>query len=414
MSPSDNLQNRPHIDEHPEQEARRDAVLTEFKEHLFSQNWQERECTRCGRQYYAKSKSQSGLCGKQECNGNEFLSRPAPKNFLPPQEVADGFARLFADRNYAVAHPIPIISKHGNNLFVGTAGQIFDEVIHREGQMNTAPMFVTQPVIRLQSEPIVGQVDGYTTSFINTSTEHLQATPADHLGHIEDWLTALSQLGIYVGDITIRMKKDNPDWGRGQFRDAVMSFYYKGLEIAYANYFIDVPQASRDSVSISDVSFGLERVLWAINKSPSYFQGVGPLHMSFDHRKHKGMDSIRTAVLMSASGVEPGHKDRGSKLRMFSRHIALPGEEFPENLVRYYYQWWNQFSSLPHTEARVLHSMRNEWARTVNLSLQRNLHAPENIPIEMLPDEYIRILVRRGITLQKIMNVLNDPHKAHE
>lgn len=83
--------------------------------------------------------------------------------------------------------------------------------------------------------------------------------------------------------------------------------------------------------------------------------------------------------------------------------------------LRYYYQWWNQFSQLLHTEARVIYSMKDEWARTINLKLQRNLSAPGDIPVEMMPDEYIRILVKRGITLLKIKELLQSPYLSdHE
>lgn len=394
-------------------EVRRDAILLQMEEHFIANNWQKRQCS-CGRIFFAKEKNTCMECGRGECNRSEFLQRPAPKNILTAQEVSSRLSAFFEEKGYRIARAISVLSEHGNNLFVGTSGQHFDKVIHKDGSIDVQPLFVTQPVIRLQSEPLVGKIDGFTTSFVNTSTEHLQATPAQHLEHVENWFTALSKLGIYVGDLTIRLKKDDPDWGKGRFTDAVMSFYYKGLEIAYANYFIDVPQQKRDPVSISDVSFGLERLLWALNKTPSYFQGVGPTHISLDESRHKEIDSIRTAVLMTGSGVEPGHRDRSSKLRLFSKHIAHPGIEFPESLIRYYYRWWNQFSQLLHTEARVIHSMKDEWARTSNLKLQRHLTAPGDIPVEMMPDEYIRLLVKRGITLQKIKELLQSSYLPND
>ena len=402
------------IEINPEAEILRNSILLQMKEHLLARNWQERQCMTCSRVFFAKSKSENGLCGRYECNGDEFLKQPPRKNIITPRDLAKSLSSYFEQKKYSIVKPISVVSQHGNNLFVGTAGQHFDPVIHKDGPIDTIPIFVTQPVIRLQSEPIVAKTEGFSTSFVNTSTEHLQATPSEHLAHVEDWLTAISNLGIYVGNITIQLKKDDPDWGNGTFTDAVMSFYYKGLELAYANYFIDVPQQNRDAVSISDISFGLERILWALNKTPSYFQIIGPLHVSVNKQRHKELDSIRTAVLMTGSGVEPGHRDRGSKLRIFSRYIARSGQEFPESLIRYFYEWWSQFSPLLHNEARVIHSMKNEWSRTINLKLQQTLGAPNDIPVEMMPDAYIHILVQRGITLQKITALLQSHLSSHE
>lgn len=218
-----------------------EVIKSSLVEYLTGNRWRGRSCVSCGEAFFTKIRrmdTELEKCGNYRCNDYEFLKKPRKKEFITPLDLATACQEFFTCVGYSKFEPVPIKTQRGKTLFTGTAGQIFDRAIFEESDYPTGPVYVAQPVVRLQGVSLVGEVEGFSTSFVNIATEQMNPTVDQHVAHLDNWLTFFSSIGLYVGDITMKVLNDSPDWGRGKFRDSVIKIYYGGLEIGVANYAI--------------------------------------------------------------------------------------------------------------------------------------------------------------------------------
>ncbi len=397
----------------PSEQGKVESAKGEIRNYLGKNKWELCKCASCNSEYFSKKQTDSGNCETFSCEGYKFLEKPRKKGYLTTDSLNSQFNSFFENQNYAKALPIPILIGSGKTLFTGTGGQIFNSAIMEEREYDPRKFNVAQPVIRFQGEQSVGKIDGFSTSFVNLATEQVNATINDHLSHFDNWLNWLSNLGIYMGDVTMKLSDSHPNWGKGSFNISVVKMYYGGLEIGVVNYSIDVPQNTRPNLSISDLTFGLERIAWAVNKTPSYYDIVGPISLSAKN-KHVEMDSYRTMVLMAGSGVNPSNKDRGSKFRLLSKKIADLGEAYPTGLVSYYDNWWRNFMDLPIKPEDVNRIMQGERNRNINLLMQEklNLTRKMDLSIDQSPDVYIQQLLTKGISVDKIRKAIQEGERS--
>lgn len=367
----------------------------EFESFLKNKNWINHNCPHCSNEYYAKEHSSTTGCGSYKCTGYEFLNRPLRRSFFDAHEVGEKLKRNFNSLAYRAVEPIPVVNKVGSTLFTGTSAQYYDTAIFQEEQIDMFPIVIAQPVIRLQGRDLVGKIDGFTTAFVNISTEQPNVAMAKHLKHFDYWLEQLSSLGLFMGDVSLKIATDKPEWGKYQPDAVTVKINYLGLELGVANYFTNIPQQTRKPLTLSDMSFGLERITWALNKTPSYYDIVGPINYSAKGR-YKLMDNYRTMALMAASGVTPSNKDRGSKFRMLAKSSATPTESISLDLVDYYYDWWRQFANFPLQKSDAVDIIVHEVNRNINIEIRKRIGGSENIPLGITPDAYTRHLIRMG------------------
>jgi hypothetical protein len=374
-----------------------DVALRQLSTYLRSR-WVECICKSCGGLFYKKAAKLSSLCGSFECEGGyQFLiSKPPPRQFITPIDIAGKFVEFFDTRAYKKAAAISLTGHGARHIFAGTAGQIFDGAIFRSQPHDTVAYYVAQPVVRMQSS----KHDGFLKSFVNISLEQLGSRVVDHLRSFENYLDFLSRVGVYVGDLRIKVYEDRPDWGTGEFRSAVIGVYHDGLEIGVLNYFTDIPQSGRVRLSMSDVSFGLERISWSLNRSHRFVDIVGPTMELVRSTPHGLLDAYRTIVLMLQGGILPErHTQAGSKLRSLFLASICPLAPMRLDLIEYYYQWWARFS-----EPFVLYNVVvDQWCRQLARQLEdrfgvRSLGAgsPEEVIAELTTKGVLSVRQLRG------------------
>lgn len=376
----------------------------EFESFLIDKNWVTHACSHCNNEYFAKEHSSTTSCGSYKCTNYEFLNRPARRTFFDSHSASEKIILNFESLAYRKQEPIPVVNRIGSTLFVGTGGQYYDTAIFQEERIDMSRVVIAQPVIRLQGKDLVGKIDGFTTAFINIATEQPNVTMAEHLQHFDHWLEQLSSLGLFMGDFSLKVTTDKPEWGKYQPDAVTVKISYLGLELGVANYFTNIPQQTRKPLTLSDMSFGLERIAWALNKTPSYYDIVGPINYSAKGN-YKLMDAYRTMTLMSASEVTPSNRDRGSKFRMLAKSLAAPTEPLHPDLIDYYYEWWSQFANLPLQKSDAADIIVREVNRNINIEIRKRIGGSESIPLEITPDEYTRHLIRMGKNVNDVREI---------
>jgi hypothetical protein len=373
-----------------------DSAIVAARDDFFARrNWQRKQCPLCLEEYYTKRDLPH--CGSYRCAGGyPFLNIPAPKAYLELGACVENFRAFFPTQGYRLHPPVAIVRSEERTLFASTAGQIFDDLIYGQSpQRGPQQCAVTQPVIRLQGIGLVASLDGISTSFVHAATEYWNATVEEHFNSLDQWLDFFSSLGLHVGGLCLKLKRADNDWAGRTVTSEMLKINYDGLEVGVANLFFNIPQQSGDIATLSDIGVGLERFVWAVNKSPTYFDGIGPLSSVTIH-KRVSLDAIRTATLMAGSGVVPDHKNQGSKLRAM---IGLVTEEAQHlnlyELVHYYHRQWTSFVDLPVSREQTYSTIWSEINRGLNLKTNRVLGIDE--PFEQDHEEFLRRAVQKRV-----------------
>ena len=373
-----------------------DSAIVAVRDDFFARrSWQRKQCPLCLEEYYTKRDLPH--CGSYRCAGGyPLLNIPAPKVYLELGACAENFREFFTTRGYRLHPPVAIVRSDERTLFASTAGQVFDDLIYGQSpQRDPQQCAVMQPVIRLQGIGLVASLDGISTSFVHTATECWNATTEKHFNSLDQWLDFFSGLGLHVGGLCLKLKCADNDWAGRTVTSEMLKINYDGLEVGVANLFFNITHQSGDIATLSDIGVGLERLVWAVNKSPAYFDGIGPLSSVTIH-KRVALDAIRTATLMAGSGVVPDHKNQGSKLRAM---IGLIMEEAQHlnlyELVRYYHRQWTSFVDLPVSREQTYSAIWREINRGLNLETNRVLGIDE--PFEQGHEEFLRRAVQKRV-----------------
>ncbi|MFH1049235.1 MAG: hypothetical protein V1732_06265 [Patescibacteria group bacterium] len=370
------------------------------KEDFFvSRGWQRKKCPLCLEDYYTKNDLPN--CGSYRCSdGYKFLDIPAPKSYLEFDTCAMRLREFFIAKNYNLRLPIGVIRKDERTLFASTAGQIYDDLVYGKTIQSEPSMYIIlQPVIRLQGIKIVGLIDGNSTSFVHAATEGWNIHMEDHLKTLDHWLDFFSNLGLHAGGLCLKTKRAENDWSGTKVISEMLKINYGGLEIGVANFFPDIPQPNGKNATLSDIGVGLERLIWGVNKSPLYFDGIGPLFYSIAIDRII-LDALRTATLMVASGIIPEYKSHNSKLRLMIESIAdLAYKINLYELVKYYHNQWNSLISLNRSQEQTYEIIRQRIDRSINLKINRALGTDESFNQEH--EKFFRSLVRKKVVSVK-------------
>jgi hypothetical protein len=303
---------------------------------------------------------------------------------------------FFKKNGYPIQTPITVVRNNERTLFASTAGQVYDDLIYGTTVKSVSlRCVVSQPVIRLQGVDIVALIEGVSTSFIHTATEQWNVDAHQHFVTFDHWLDFFSSIGLHVGSLCFKVKQVDNDWSGKTVTSEMVKINYGGLEIGVANLFFNIPQGNNSVATLSDIGFGVERIVWAINKSTSYFDSIGPLSYVIILERVM-IDAIRTVTLMVASGVVPGNKNQGSKLRSLI-NVLRRKAQFVNlyELVRYYHAQWTSLISLPVSFETTYIVIWQEINRALNLETNHMLGINE--PFNQTHEDFLRLAIQKKV-----------------
>jgi hypothetical protein len=360
-----------------EQQSFTGLSLETVKTFMVEKGWQKHQCGKCGRFFFSKpsTKVDTSTCGWHKCSTGDypFLSFSKSKRLSKPAQISEKLSTYFQTVGFNSTTSRNIANFDGQTDLVIAGVQMFDNIIHNNGQIETSPMFVAQPCVRMQYQPYVASQEGTSTSFVNVCTEQMGASFEEHLVAVDYWCTSLSKLGLHMNDFVIVMRTSEKDWGTGKFSAIELFFVYGGLELGDAAY-LSIPQATRLAIPISDIGFGLERIAWAINKTESYFEALLPL----SEAGTKDMfDSCRTLALLVLCGVQASNKGPGLQFRRFAKVLS---EKYYSSIlfeiIGHYIDYWEQFVKSSVKKEDALKLARLEIDRFINLRICESLNLP--------------------------------------
>lgn len=363
-------------------------VASEF---MTKRGWKEHECAVCGKTFFSKSSSVGiAVCGWHLCDNGSYSFRTfvKRKKLVTPAEASTKMAEYFGSIGFKLVAPRNVANLEGQTDLIIAGVQMFDGIIHQNQEIQEDRMFVAQPCVRMQFQQYVEAQEGTSTSFVNVCTEKMNVKIDEHLQIVDNWCTALSKLGLHMKDFIVIMQTSVNDWGTGKFSALELFFSYGGLELGDAAYSL-VPQAHHAPVSISDIGFGLERIVWAMNKTDSYFETLMP--WTSDGSREM-FDSCRTLALLALCGVQASNKGPGLQFRRFSKVLSEKyyGREV-YSILEYYFNYWSQFIKPSISRDAAVQLVRLEIDRFINLEVSEKLKLPS--PRDETTEAYLNRMV---------------------
>ena len=320
-------------------------------------------------------------------------------------EVADRLKDFLLANGFNILKVDNIFGKYSDDpLFLTSGVQNFAGWFHGGVKPNKDRLYIEQPVIRTNLRKSVGE--GKISSFVNLSTLKSSTNNFEHVEFIDLWMQNLSKLGLYVSDFNLELrvknlKSEECEWDKSQ--GLHLKFKYGGMEIGSAGA-IYLPINSIDG-PISDIGFGLERVVWAINKTDNFSDLLGPKPLSFSN-DYIFIDSLRSLTLLGMSGLLREDKDRFRQFRIYLQNI----EKSPLDMavIHHYYSFWSRFLSQKRDREETTSFIFVELNRLRNQKLLEKLGFEKitkeaNKYITKDTDSFINYLVENhGIKLKRV------------
>ncbi len=374
---------------------------------LIERGWISRVCTSCERAFYAKARNETRTCQRGGCVFTPlgFLSFSRRRIPLSAFSVAQHLEKAFVGCGYRKREAVCVTETLGKTDLIGAGVQILEPILFGDRLPTLGAEFVLQPVVRMQHFGSSENVEGSSTAFVNACSEEVSAPFERHLEHIDTWLGALSKLGIFMGDVTLLRRVSDSDWGNGLFQQLELFVMYGGLELGDASYGL-IPTRENGTVSVIDVGFGLERIVWALNKTASYFDLLQPLTHGLSLSRH-AHDTLRTGALLTLCGVEASNEGVGFQLRKICRSLAgegIVGKEVQE-VLRHYLGFWGDFLSKKRGIVEAERAFSVEVDRLWQAKIGDMLKVPR-AKSETTEAYAARLVYTLGVPLEKIRGVL--------
>ena len=273
---------------------------------------------------------------------------------------------------------------HDTDLIIAGL-QIANEYLKND-QNEHRSFYSFQPVTRFNSLDKCGKEDGFLSSFVNIATVDINTSMDEYLERLDNWISIFSSLSLHTSGLQLKLKKikDDRDYNGAKFNNGMkIKFTYKGLDIGVANLF-QVQNKGKEFL-VSDFGSSYERLLWCTNGKENFYTPLIPNYEVLYGDKRKN-DRVRTATLMTMSGVLPASKGVGSKVRSLLREVTEIGDDRNiARMVKYYYQYYGKFIQPTIPLEQTLRIMNAEVETNRKLLINKeNPHLNDSRTIEEL------------------------------
>lgn len=255
--------------------------LAFFKENDFHR----KQCISCKNFFWTQS-SDRVTCGDPPCDSYGFIGNPAGKGPLSPDQVRTEFINYFS-KDHRYIKPYPVVPRWRDDVLLVNAS-IYDFQPHVTSGLVPPPgnpLVMSQPSIRMNDLDLVGVSGRHLTCFEMLCHDSFNNSRESHYwkeGTVSRCDGFLSEVvGIKRGEISY---KEKPWSGGGNAGDA-LEVFVRGLEVGTL-VFMDLREDPEGSIEIEgstyskmemnivDTGYGLERISWVTQGSPTVYDST--------------------------------------------------------------------------------------------------------------------------------------------
>ena len=258
-----------------------DFKLGIFDEHGFSQ----KRCPSCGSSYWTNSDAPT--CGDNPCEEYSLIEHPPIPRPFTVEQMREAFLSYFERHNHTRLHRYPVVARWRTDIYFAIASIACFQPHVTSGKVPPPanPLAISQPCIRFNDIDSVGKSGRHLTSFemmghhaFNRKGQEVYWTE-DTVAYCYDFFTGT--LGIGKGAITFKEKP----WSGGGNAGPALEVMAGGLELATLVFMayaadprgtveIDGGTYSPMDLYIVDTGYGLERLAWASQGTPTVYEAT--------------------------------------------------------------------------------------------------------------------------------------------
>ncbi len=253
---------------------RKPLSLEFFKERGFVR----KKCPVCG-EYFWTLDPERELCGEAPCEPYSFIGKGLTRKFSI-NEGREAFLSFMERRGHTRVHRYPVLAKWRDDLFLTSASIVDFQPYVTAGLVPPPanPLTISQPCIRLKDMDKVGPTMGRHLTIFEMMAHHAFNTPKQKIYWINRTVElfheyATEVLGVKDEEITYK----EGFWEGGGNAGPDLEPMIAGLEVATL-VFMNLKETPSGYVEmenkIVDTGYGLERIVWLSQGTPSAFEAV--------------------------------------------------------------------------------------------------------------------------------------------
>jgi len=240
--------------------------------------YQRQECSSCKANFW--SVKQRSNCGDTPCTDYYFDIIPVRSPPLTLLEAREKFLRFFQEKGHEVIEPYPVVARWREDLYLTIASiAVFQPHVTKMVVPPPAnPLVIAQPCIRLEDLGSVGYTLGrHLTNFI-MGGHHAFNYPDKYVYFTDETV----ELAIEFFSKTIGVPEDEivlkeSWWEGGGNAGPCFEVAVGGLEVAtlvFMMYEVNDGSYVEMPLKIVDTGYGIERIAWLTQKSPTAFHAI--------------------------------------------------------------------------------------------------------------------------------------------
>ncbi len=237
-----------------------------------------KKCPVCG-EYFWTLDSDRELCGEAPCEPYSFIGRGLPKKFSI-DEGREAFLSFMESKGHTRVNRYPVLAKWRDDLFLTSASIVDFQPYVTAGLIPPPanPLTISQPCIRLKDMDKVGPTMGRHLTIFEMMAHHAFNTRKKEIYWMNRTVElfheyATQVLGVKDEEITYK----EGFWEGGGNAGPDVEPMIGGLEVATL-VFMNLKETPTGYVEmenrIVDTGYGLERIVWLSQGTPSAFEAV--------------------------------------------------------------------------------------------------------------------------------------------
>jgi len=234
--------------------------------------------------------------------------------------------------------PFHINYKKIDTFFVVAWIQSISNVLFEERQYDNNWYYISQPVIRIKYLDNISWDKGNGISFVNFTVLKVWVTLSEFLKKVDESIWFLSKLWLYAWNVSLRIRKDSPVWNNRKMKNIIIDIYYWNLQIGDAVFIYDFEQKTRTSLTVADIWFGLERIIYARNRIHNYFE---QFWLNFKRYSETEVEVVKTLSLIFFWKEWMLTQNQKNQIKKLYKKLDKSKNYFP--LIDYSIEYWNSF-----------------------------------------------------------------------
>ncbi|MCD6461719.1 MAG: alanine--tRNA ligase, partial [Thermoplasmata archaeon] len=280
-----------------------------------------RVCSKCGSGFWTLDPGRD-TCGDTPCDEYDFIGSPHTSRRFSVDEMRSLFLSFFQERGHGLVERYPVIARWRNDVLLVNAS-IYDFQPHvTSGAVPPPanPLTISQPCIRMTDLDSVGRTGKHISSF-EMMAHHVFNDPSNPI-YWKDRTVELCHelLTAHMGVEERRIVYKEHPWIGGGNAGPSLEVIVGGLEVATLVFMnlkrdpeggvmLDGDRYSPLALNVVDTGYGLERLAWMSQGTPTIYETVFPGLLE------EFLDSVSLGVDLGDERIS----------RILSEHAVLAG-----------------------------------------------------------------------------------------